>query len=204
MIRAEEILTEFYKLFPQLYNKGSCGLNMHNIDSHLAYFVRKWGPLWAWSCFPFEDANAAILSSVHGTGDVTQQCIKVREIVMGLKCIDLDRVKTTDKHFISKLMNPLRSDKDSTQYQNCKISGRITAPHRDHKNIDQLLLITGATSAANLSIAHRIQVNGQKLYCKEYSRMKRRVLCSLLCEQNYNEHTVLCIECKFWPSICCR
>ena len=23
-------------------------------------------------------------------------------------------------------MNPLRSDKDSTQYQNCKISGRIT------------------------------------------------------------------------------
>lgn len=54
MTRAEELLTEFYKLFPQLYNKGSCGLNMHNIDSHLAYFVRKWGPLWAWSCFPFE------------------------------------------------------------------------------------------------------------------------------------------------------
>ena len=123
---------------------------------------------------------------------------------MGLKCIDLDRLKTTDKHFISKLMNPLRSDKDSTQYQNCKISGRITAPHRDHKNIDQLLLITGAASAANLRIAHMIQVNGQKLYCKEYSRMKRRVLYSLLCERNYNEHTVLCIECKFWPSICCR
>jgi len=94
---------------------------------------------------------------------------------MKLKCIDLDQVKSTDKHFISKLMNPLRSDKDSTQYQNCKISGRITAPHRDHKNIDQLLLITGAASAANLSIAHRIQVNGQKLYSKEYSRMKRRV-----------------------------
>ena len=166
MMRAEELLTEFYKLFPQLYNKGLCGLNMHNIGSHLTYFVRKWGPLWAWSCFPFEDANAAILSSVHGTGDVTQQCIKVREIVMGLKCIDLYRVKSTDKHFISKLMNPLRSDKDSTQYQNCKISGRITAPHRDHKNIDQLLLITGAASAANLRIAHMIQVNGQKLYCK--------------------------------------
>jgi hypothetical protein len=97
---------------------------------------------------------------------------------MGLKCIDLDRVKSTDKHFISKLMNPLRSEKDSTQYQNCKISGRITAPH-----IDQLLLITGAASAANLRIAHRIQVNGHKLYCKEYSRMKRRV-CYVVCFVN--------------------
>ena len=48
MTRAEELLTEFYKLFPQIYNKGSCG---HNIGSHLTYFVRKWGPLWAWSCF---------------------------------------------------------------------------------------------------------------------------------------------------------
>lgn len=60
--RAECLLEEFYKSFPLLYNKGSCGLNFHNVGSHLTSFVRQWGPLWAWSCFPFEDANAAILN----------------------------------------------------------------------------------------------------------------------------------------------
>ncbi|WAR15824.1 hypothetical protein MAR_030418 [Mya arenaria] len=48
---------------------GSSGLNVHNIGAHLVYYVRQWGPLFYWSCFGFEDNNAEVLKSVHGTGD---------------------------------------------------------------------------------------------------------------------------------------
>ena len=72
---------------------------MHNIGAHLTFYVRLWGPLWAWSCFGFEDWNAALLQSVHGTGDVTKQCLQKTEMQLRLNCVDLksindDKVKT--------------------------------------------------------------------------------------------------------------
>lgn len=42
-------------------------LNLHNIGEHLSSYVRKLGPLWAWSCFPFEDMNGSLLEQVHGS-----------------------------------------------------------------------------------------------------------------------------------------
>ena len=54
---------------------GSCGLNVHNAGAHLADFVRGWGPMWAWSCFGFEDMNGTILEFVHGTGNACRQVI---------------------------------------------------------------------------------------------------------------------------------
>ncbi len=79
LCRADILLKEFYKKSPVLYPGGSCGLNVHNAGAHLVHFVRLLGPLWAWSCFAFEDANAMVLQSVHGTGSVVKQILKVKE-----------------------------------------------------------------------------------------------------------------------------
>lgn len=70
LFRAEQLLDTFYKDFANLYGQGSCGLNVHNVGAHLVFYVRRWGPIYCWSCIGFEDWNAAILQSVHGTGDV--------------------------------------------------------------------------------------------------------------------------------------
>lgn len=177
--RAECLLEEFYKSFPLLYNKGSCGLNFHNVGSHLTSFVRQWGPLWAWSCFPFEDANAAILNSVHGTGDVTQQCIRMKEVEMRLRSVDLNLIPSgSDKRFIGKLTNSSRPWK-KTAVNNCEITGRKTVIG-ERRNMEQLLCSSGAISATELCVVLRVRVNGEKLYSKEYSRMKRRV-CYIVC-----------------------
>lgn len=53
--KAEFCLHKFYEQFAELYGKGSCGLNIHNVGAHMVFYVQMWGPFWAWSCFPFED-----------------------------------------------------------------------------------------------------------------------------------------------------
>lgn len=87
--RAEMLLHEFYHNFSELYGQGSCGLNVHNICMHLPFYVRKLGPIWAWSCFAFEDANAKLLQSVHGTGDVVKQALRNQEISMYIRSMEV-------------------------------------------------------------------------------------------------------------------
>lgn len=77
--RAEGILSKFFQTFCNLYPQGNCGLNVHNIGFHYVDYVQLLGPLWAWSCFPFEDCNSMITKSVHGTGNITHQVMRLKE-----------------------------------------------------------------------------------------------------------------------------
>lgn len=72
---ARDLLSTFYKDHQLLYGDGNCSLNVHNVGAHLVTYVQSWGPLWAWSCFPFEDLNGALLERVHGTGNQCRQLI---------------------------------------------------------------------------------------------------------------------------------
>ena len=40
---------------------------------HLVWQVRNWGPLWSYSCFPFESVNGEIRKLFHGTRDMSEQ-----------------------------------------------------------------------------------------------------------------------------------
>ncbi|XP_048239798.1 uncharacterized protein LOC125373034 [Haliotis rufescens] len=101
--RAETLLDHFYSKFGELYGEGSCGLNVPNNCVHLVTFVRKWGPLWGWSCFPFEDMNADILKAVHGTGDVTSQYLRLKELRMKMSNISLEGVNEKTSDFIHSM-----------------------------------------------------------------------------------------------------
>ena len=69
---AEEMLLDFYKLFPELYGASKCTMNVHSLK-HLPYFVRLWGPLWTHSAFSFESMNGALTSLVHSTRKTAEQ-----------------------------------------------------------------------------------------------------------------------------------
>ena len=73
------MLDKFYKEYQGLYGDGACRLNVHNTGAHLVDFVQQWGPLWAWSCFGFEDANASLLNAAHGSGDVKLQILTMKD-----------------------------------------------------------------------------------------------------------------------------
>ena len=50
--RADYLLHMFVKAASTLYETSFVGLNVHNL-LHLVPLVRKWGPLWTWSCLCF-------------------------------------------------------------------------------------------------------------------------------------------------------
>ena len=63
----------------QCYLTGvkSTSMNIHLL-SHLPECVRQWGPLWAYTCFHFENMNGYLKLLFHGTRDMTKQvCVQV-------------------------------------------------------------------------------------------------------------------------------
>lgn len=69
---ADEMLMEFVVRFQMLFGETAMTFNIHLL-THLAKAVKYWGPLWAHSAFPFENANGNLLRLVHGTKNVTKQ-----------------------------------------------------------------------------------------------------------------------------------
>lgn len=106
--RADHVLSEFYREFGNLYVTNNSTLNLHNVGCHLTTYVRKFEPLWAWSCFQFEDMNGSILDSVHGTGDV---CLQIMWMVQAQKRLSLDASyisKPVFKTFVEKMTDTSR------------------------------------------------------------------------------------------------
>ena len=50
----------------------SCKMNFH-LMSHLASCVSSWGPVWSYSCFPFESMNGLLKLFFHGTKNMSEQ-----------------------------------------------------------------------------------------------------------------------------------
>ncbi|XP_077258856.1 uncharacterized protein LOC143895532 isoform X2 [Temnothorax americanus] len=69
---AESLLHKFVRECPTLYGLQFCSINIHQI-LHLPDCVRRLGPLWVYSCFPYEDINGKILKLVHGTTNIESQ-----------------------------------------------------------------------------------------------------------------------------------
>lgn len=106
--RADHVLSEFYREFGNLYVTNNSTLILHNVGCHLTTYVRKFEPLWAWSCFQFEDMNGSILDSVHGTGDV---CLQIMWMVQAQKRLSLDASyisKPVFKTFVEEMTDTSR------------------------------------------------------------------------------------------------
>lgn len=77
---AETLLYLFVSDFPKLYGHNNCSYNVHMLI-HLAQAVRMWGPLWAWSAFPFEDENGYLVKMVHGPGKVEVELFNTMKLI---------------------------------------------------------------------------------------------------------------------------
>jgi len=67
--KADVELKFFLEIFQKIYGLRFVTLNFHLLR-HLAKCVRKYGPLWTVSCFPFENANGWLVRCITGTHNV--------------------------------------------------------------------------------------------------------------------------------------
>ena len=69
---AEEMLQDFCMFLPELYGIRNCTMNAHSL-LHLPYYVRLWGPCWAYSAFSFESHNGDLKHSFDSNRQVADQ-----------------------------------------------------------------------------------------------------------------------------------
>ena len=62
------------RIFFFVTGKYTATMNAHLL-SHIAECVRKWGPLWAYSCFSFEGMNRNLKILFHGTRDMSNEVL---------------------------------------------------------------------------------------------------------------------------------
>ena len=183
---AKEMLFNFYKNHQVLYGDSNCTLNVHNVGAHLVTYVEAWGPLWAWSCFPFEDLNGALLESVHGTGN---QC---RQLIWMLYAQNSLRSKChliSDKNiqfFVEKMLSGDRSLRNVKSAANCQVAGALKkwAVNNDIYERASILLDSNYTSRPVFLEAKRVIVNGHVIHSRIYERMKKHCGFVVLIEHN--------------------
>lgn len=180
--RADKMLQKFYSEFAGLYGAGSCGLNVHNIGLHMVYYVNLLGPIWCWSCFPFEDINSMVTKIVHGTGNVTRQIMKIKQSQSILRN-NLQLVSKT------KSWTKLR------EARNCQIAGSVTVLQEDAYTA-VVLNVFEAESVFHLRKALRIVKNGRRFYSKSYVRMQKRNCYTVL---TYSGEVVIVLYYIFHP-----
>ena len=52
--------------------ENACTMNIHLL-CHMCECVANWGPLWCYSCFPFESVNGRLKTHYHGTRSMNKQ-----------------------------------------------------------------------------------------------------------------------------------
>ena len=70
--KCEFILQYYCALFAKYYGANTMGINVHSI-LHLTDVVRDLGPLFVYSCFPYESLNGDLKSLFHGTQAIEKQ-----------------------------------------------------------------------------------------------------------------------------------
>ncbi|XP_053390624.1 uncharacterized protein LOC128553487 [Mercenaria mercenaria] len=99
------LLNYFVYMLEPLYGARYSGLNAHSL-LHLPKCVQDLGPLWVYSCFPFESLNGDLLKLFHGTQHVDTQILSAvnsHQLVPHL----LEKLSDNVKHipFVKKYLN---------------------------------------------------------------------------------------------------
>ncbi len=169
---AEEALHTFCRLIPELYGLQACTTNMHSL-SRLTAFVKKWGPLWGYSLFGFENMNGHIKKMFHGTGQVLDQlvfCVKAEQSLYFQVRNDTD---TAVDNFLSKYKDR-RYDTTSCFLGKSK---KVVLPNAVHTALQRY---TGTTLENERNIVSRLKKNGI-VFESEYFLKSSRVTDSCVC-----------------------
>ena len=186
LVLARDLLFRFYKDHQILYGDSNCSLNVHNVGAHLATYVQSWGPLWAWSCFPFEDLNGTLLESVHGTGNQCRQLIWMLYAQNSLRANCHLIPDKTIQQFVERMLSGERRLQNVKSAANCQIAGALRRWTTNDAIYKQacVLLNSSRIDIPIFQVAKRVIVNGHIIYSRMYEKMKKHCGYAVLVEQN--------------------
>ena len=133
--QADCMLQDFVLLMGILYAPTKCTMNVHLLQ-HLAYYVSRREPLWAYNCFALESMNAFIKPLVHGTHHAMEQIGCAIGLCFGLSNFTKEVLQDNDIPKDSKmLLRSLTGYSKSSHKVSAKIQGGYLSG-KERRNID--------------------------------------------------------------------
>ncbi|XP_069103063.1 uncharacterized protein [Argopecten irradians] len=175
--QAEDFLEYFVATFTGLYEPRFLTLNFHLL-LHLPGNVRQMGPLWGYSCFPFEDANGFLMKLVKGTQSVHSQLIDSIAIMHSLPHLRQNCVVSGSKvdSYIQKLTMP-GSRKMKELATNVFALGGISEVSPEKISQDCYVALANFLTYPPSSMIKkfkRLKSHGTIIHSREYTRVKVR------------------------------
>ncbi|KAJ8050043.1 hypothetical protein HOLleu_03078 [Holothuria leucospilota] len=84
VLLAKHLLDSYVEKVQTLYGTEHCSFNVHQLI-HLPLRVQRWGPLWVYSAFPFEDTNQILKQMIHSTQAAHLQVVGALAVTRKLK-----------------------------------------------------------------------------------------------------------------------
>lgn len=117
-------LQQFHQNFIILYGERHASLNIHYL-LHLVEMVRDLGPLWANTCYEFENANGTINKLFHGTKKIDMQIMESVAAIQFLH-VKLSMVKRARDEVLYDFLKERPSNTSNQHISYIKGIGRVT------------------------------------------------------------------------------
>lgn len=105
---SEKMLHSFVKDIVRLYRYKDNRYNVHSL-LHLPLTVRRWGPLWSNSAFPYENINGFLSRIIHGTKKVGKEIMNTLQLYHGYRNLK-HRVENPDGLSDIKLLSKYKKE----------------------------------------------------------------------------------------------
>ena len=174
--KADKMLLHFCDKFQTLYDRSFITLNIHQLV-HLVDNVRQLGPLYAHSCFPFEDKNGLLLKMIRGTQNIDQQIVTGISFIQKLPELKLSCVEKGSKmDFLCDMIERPNILKRGKQLgEGIYILGGLKTRLLKDDEFQALGVFLSVPQMFNtIQTFNRIELHGNIIYGTEYARMLKR------------------------------
>ena len=176
--KAEKLLQHYCFKLQHYYSEQYMTANVHHL-LHLSETVKKFGPLYVYSCFPFEGANGSLLSYIRGTQHIDAQILETVSIRQSLPyVVDHYLPCGSDASNLYYKMKVKRYEPNKVAIGENYALGKITNCSYLTDPIHQAAL-EKVTKSKTLGRFSRAIVHGQTVHSLEHTQPKKR-----------NSHTV--------------
>ncbi|VDI58923.1 Hypothetical predicted protein [Mytilus galloprovincialis] len=171
--RSQTMLSYFVHMFTALYGQRYMTLNMHSL-LHLPECVEDLGPMWVYSCFPYENANGLLTKLFHGTQNIELQIISSLSIVQNMPSLLCNIEDPVHKAFAEKMQNVSENSKKYTGTLTGSVPVGCKMKMHLSDEVYSKLITTVKFKPSKCLCFRRISLRGFTIHSLEYSRVSVR------------------------------
>ena len=177
--KVEKLIQHYCFKFQFYYSERYMTANVHYL-LHLLEVVQKLGPLYVYSCFPYEGTNGHLLNCIKGTQHVDSQILETVSISQGLTYIARQYLAPdTEASLLYRSMKATRYESNKLEIkERCYALGKITYCTHLSDSLHQMALFK-VTNSKKLGTFNRAMVHGNTYHSLEHKQPKKGTVTQL-------------------------